>query len=217
MNIARLALAAALACGAGGQPRPLEWQPLFDGRSLQGWRQSGFARQPAAIVENGAIILPHGEPLTGITRTEPIPAARYEVRFEAMRVKGGDFFASLTFPVRGTYCTWVTGGWGGDIVGISSIDGWDASDNETRSYYNFDSNRWYGFRLRVSEERITAWIDDRPVVNLKIGDRGLSLRPGEIKLSVPLGFASYNTTGALRKIEYRELKDAAGQPPPASR
>jgi hypothetical protein len=33
----------------------------------------------------------------------------------------------------------------------------------------------------------------------------VDLRPGEIKLSAPLGFASYNTAGALRKIEYRRL------------
>lgn len=212
MSIVRLVLGIALAWSASGQPRPVEWKPLFDGSSLQGWRQSGFARQPAARVENGAIILPHGEPLTGITRTEPFPSTGYEVRFEAMRVKGGDFFASLTFPIRGTYCTWVTGGWGGDIIGISSIDGWDASDNETRSYYNFDSNRWYGFRLKVTDERILAWIDERPVVNLRIGGRSLSLRPGEIRLSAPFGFASYNTTGALRKIEYRLLPDGARQP-----
>ena len=47
-------------------------------------------------------------------------------------MKGGDFFATLTFPVDDSFCTFVTGGWGGDIVGLSSIDGWDASDNETR-------------------------------------------------------------------------------------
>lgn len=206
MSIPRPVAGVVLVCSLWAQPDVQDWKPLFDGKSLQGWKESGFARQPSVKVEAGSIVLPYGEPLTGITRTEPFPRINYELRFDAMRVKGGDFFASLTFPVGESYCTWVTGGWGGDIVGISSIDGWDASDNETRSYYYFDTNRWYAFRLKVTGERILAWIDNRPVVNLKIEGRSLSLRPGEIKLSAPLGFASYNTTGALRKIEYRRLR-----------
>ena len=40
--------------------------------------------------------------------------------------------------------------------------------------------------------------------------RSIGLRYGEIKLSAPLGFAPYNTTGAVRKIEYRLLRPAAG-------
>jgi hypothetical protein len=42
-------------------------------------------------------------------------------------------------------------------------------------------------------------------VNVQIEGRSVGLRFGEIKLSAPLGFASYGTTGALRKIEYRVL------------
>jgi hypothetical protein len=136
---------------------------------------------------------------------EALPKSGYEIRFEAQRRLGGDFFASLTFPSGPNFATWVLGGWGGDIVGISSIDGWDASDNETRSYFNFDLNRWYSFRLRVTEDRIQGWIDEQRVVNVEIRGRAISLRFGDMKLSAPLGFASYNTTGAIRKIEYRKL------------
>ena len=82
------------------------------------------------------------------TRAGVFPKTNYEIRFEATRIKGGDFFASLTFPVGESHCTWVTGGWGGDIVGLSSLDGWDASDNETRTYYTFETSRWYAFRLQ---------------------------------------------------------------------
>ena len=64
--------------------------------------------------------------MTGVTWTGAFPQTNYEVRLDGMRIKGGDFFASITFPVGDSYATWVTGGWGGDIVGISSIDGWDA-------------------------------------------------------------------------------------------
>ena len=144
--------------------------------------------------------------MTGITATTAFPRSNYEVRFEAARLEGSDFFASVTFPVQDSFCTWVTGGWGGDIVGLSSLDGWDASDNETRSYLNFEKGRWYAFRFLVTDERISAWIDGQPVIDVAIQGRTIGLRYGDIKLSAPFGFASYATTGALRKIEYRLLR-----------
>jgi hypothetical protein len=182
-----------------------QWLSIFNGKSLEGWRETPFNGRGQVRVEDGILVLGHGNPMTGITWTGEFPRSNYEVRLEGMRVKGGDFFASLTFPVGDSFATWVTGGWGGDIVGISSIDGWDAADNETRSYFTFENNRWYSLRLQVTSDRIRAWIDDQPVVNVNIAGRAISLRPGDIKLSAPLGFASYNTTGALRKIEYRTL------------
>jgi hypothetical protein len=182
------------------------WHPLFDGKSLEGWRETPFKGHGAVRVEKGTIVLGAGNPLTGITWTGAFPKSNYEVRFEAARLQGSDFFASLTFPVGDSFATWVTGGWGGDIVGISSIDGWDASDNETRQYFNFESGRWYTLRLRVTESRIEAWIDDQQIVNVSIEGRSIGLRFGDIKLCAPLGFASYATTGALRKAEYRVLK-----------
>jgi hypothetical protein len=183
-----------------------EWQSLFDGRSLQGWRETPFTGHGAVSIEKGQIVLGPGAPMTGITWSGSYPRSNYEIRFEGARLDGGDFFASLTFPVQDSFCTWVTGGWGGDIVGLSSIDGWDASDNETRSYFDFEKGRWYVLRLQVTDDRIQAWIDDRPIVSVNIRGRKIGLRYGEMKLSAPLGLASYNTTGAVRKIEYRLLR-----------
>jgi hypothetical protein len=197
-----LAAALALTSAAAAQTG---WQSLFDGKSLAGWRETAFSGGGSARVENGMLVLGPGKPLAGVTFTGKFPHIDYEVRFEAARREGSDFFASLTFPVGDSSCTWVTGGWGGDIVGLSSIDGWDASDNETRSYYTFETGRWYAFRIQVTEARISAWIDDRQIVNVGIGGRAIGLRYGEIKLSAPFGFASYNTIGTLRKIEYRTL------------
>jgi hypothetical protein len=183
-----------------------QWQSLFDGKSLQGWRETPFTGRGPVRVENGTIVLGAGAPMTGVTWTGSFPHSDYEVRLEGVRRQGNDFFASMTFPVGDSFCTWVTGGWGGDIVGLSSLDGWDASDNETRSYFNFENSRWYTLRLQVSGERILAWIDDKPIINVSIAGRSISLRNGEIKLSAPFGFASYLSTGALRKIEYRLLR-----------
>jgi hypothetical protein len=180
------------------------WKPLFDGKSLQGWKETPFTGHGAVRVEKGHIVLGAGAPMTGVTLDGVFPRSNYEVRFEAARLQGGDFFASLTFPVGESFCTWVTGGWGGDIAGLSSIDGWDASDNETRTYFEFAAGQWYTFRLVVTDERIRAWIDGRPVIDAAIGGRKVSLRHGEMKLSAPFGFASYATTGGVRKVEYRQ-------------
>jgi hypothetical protein len=203
-----LAFVVALALAAAA-PAQTGWRSLFDGKSLDGWRTTAFTGGGPVHVENGMLVLGPGKPLAGVTFTGEFPRTDYEVRFEAARREGSDFFASLTFPVGDSFCTWVTGGWGGDIVGLSSIDGWDASDNETRSYYTFETGRWYTFRLQVTAARIMAWIDDRQIVNVEIGGRAISLRYGEIKLSAPLGFASYNTIGAVRKIEYGALGPAS--------
>ena len=184
-----------------------QWTSLFNGKSLDQWKATPFPGSPIPRVENGTILLTAGHPLTGVTWSGKFPESGYELRFEAARLLGGDFFASVTFPAGGNFATWVLGGWGGDITGISSIDGWDASDNETRSYFTFDTAHWYTFRLQVTAEKIMAWIGDQRVVNVEIRGRAISLRHGDIKLSAPLGFASYNTTGSIRKIEYRPLSE----------
>jgi hypothetical protein len=188
---------------AAAQTHPGEWRALFDDTSLHGWRETPFTGHGKVALESGALLLGAGGPMTGITWTGEFPHSDYEVRFEARRVLGGDFFASLTFPVGDSFCTWVTGGWGGDIVGLSSIDGWDASDNETRTYFQFEQGRWYAFRLHVTAAKITAWIDEKEVIAVEIAGRKIDLRRGEMNLSTPLGFASYNTAGEIRKIEYR--------------
>lgn len=182
-----------------------EWRTLFDGKTLKGWQPAAFTNAGAVRLEKDTMVLTAGQPMTGINFAGPLPKTNYEVRFEGTRLAGNDFFASLTFPVAGSHATWVTGGWGGDIVGISSIDGWDASDNETRTYFTFETAEWYRFRLQVTDDRLQAWINDERVINVVITGRAIALRPGPTKLSLPFGFSSYNSTGALRKIELRDL------------
>lgn len=212
-NIAlrHLLLAALFCLTATAQVKPGEWQPLFDGESLQGWRVTPFTGRGPVRIENGTIILGTGKPMTGVNFTGSFPQVDYEVRFEAARLAGSDFFAAMTFPVGNSFCTLVTGGWGGDIVGLSSIEGWDAADNETRTYFEFEPARWYEFRVQVTAGRIRAWIEDEPVINVEIRGRSIGLRYGDIKLSAPFGFASYATTGGLQKIEYRTLRPPAGR------
>ncbi len=201
--------AAILACVIGAslwaqKDSAAGWKPLFDGSSLRGWIETPFSGRGTVHVENGAIVLGKGV-LTGITRTEAFPKFNYEVRLEAMRVDGYDFFAGITFPVHDSFCSWINGGWGGMVVGLSNLDDMDAAENDTSIRRTFESGRWYALRLRVTEDRIQAWIDDEAVVDAYIATRLVGLRPGEIELSKPFGIASYSTTARLRKLEYRLL------------
>jgi hypothetical protein len=127
------------------------------------------------------------------------------VALDARRIEGNDFFCGLTFPVGKDPCTLIVGGWGGTTVGLSSIDGLDASHNNTSSLMQFDKNRWYHIRLAVTPSNIVAWIDTIQVVNFTKGTRKLSIRP-EVELSKPFGIASWNTTAALRNISVTSLE-----------
>jgi hypothetical protein len=180
------------------------WQSMFDGESLKGWKETPFAGRGQVRVVDGAIELGKGV-MTGVTWTNPFPQVNYEIRFEATRIEGGDFFAGLTFPVHNSFCTWINGGWGGAVVGLSSLDSYDASENDTTLTMNFKNGRWYGLWLLVTGERIQAWIDKEPVIDISILNRQIDLRPGQIELSKPLGIASFSTVAKLRKIEYRNL------------
>jgi hypothetical protein len=196
----------ALCCGVAAQARDdgAGWKSMFDGASLKGWRETPFSGRGKVQVENGTIVLGKGF-LTGITWTGDFPKFNYEVRMDAMRVEGHDFFAGITFPVHDSFCSWINGGWGGMVVGLSSLDDMDASENDTSIRRNFEPGRWYALRLRMTEDRIQAWIDGEAVIDAYIGTRNVGLRPGEIELSAPFGIASYSTVARLRKIEYRQL------------
>jgi hypothetical protein len=208
------AVALLLASGSSAdqdrKPPEAAWQPMFDGQTLKGWRPTPFTGQGPVRVKDGTIVLGAGS-MTGVTWTNPFPKSNYEIRFEAARVEGSDFFASITFPVKDAYCSWINGGWGGKVVGLSSLDGNDASENDTSATRDFEKGRWYHFWLAVTDDRIRAWIDEELVIDVQIKNREISLRPGEIELSKPLGIASYATTASLRKLEYRPLPPPSGE------
>ena len=87
-----------------------EWQSMFDGKTLGQWKETQFTGHAAVRVEKEAILLVAGNPMTGVTWSGAFPKSSYEIRFEASRIAGGDFFSSLTFPVGNSFATWVLGG-----------------------------------------------------------------------------------------------------------
>jgi len=185
------------------------WVSFFDGKTLTGWRETDFAGHGSVECESRLIVLNTGDPLTGINWTNRVPNMNYEVALDAMRVTGSDFFCGLTVPVSNSFCTLIVGGWGGSLVGISSLDGQDASENETTKFFNAEQGRWYRIRLRVTQSRIEAWIDKEKFVNVDTTDKQISLRAGDIESSKPFGIASYQTTAALREIKLRRVDGPA--------
>ena len=188
--------------GKGAAPA---WEPLFDGKTLTNWQSTKFIGEGGVKVENGQIILEAGRNLTGITWTGPeLPTTDYEITLQAMRVEGHDFFAGVTFPVADSFCSLILGGWGGTVVGLSSINDVDASENDTSQSVEFETNRWYAIRIRVTPARIEAWLDERQIINQDLKGNKISTRI-EVDPSRPFGVASWRTKSALRDLRLRRL------------
>jgi hypothetical protein len=178
---------------------------LFNGKDLDGWEITNFGPQGPVYVSGGSIILGMGEGCTGITWKRDFPKEDYMVTLQAKRVSGHDFFCGMTFPVGDSPCTLIVGGWGGSVVGLSSINKLDASENETKVLKNFENNRWYKICLIVKPDTIKASIDDNILIDFAIGNNKLSIRP-EVQLSRPFGIASWTTTAAIKDIRLTILK-----------
>lgn len=225
-------LIALLAGMATAAPTEKEWKSLFDGKSLGGWVRTNFAAGANVRVDpkfrggDPAIVVEMGDTLNGFnwkvaddkketaalpdpgkTPAKPfeIPKTNYEISLEVMKIDGNDFPLGLTFPVGDSYASLILGGWGGAVVGISSIDNLDASENETTKYLTIAKDKWYKVRMRVTPDKLQAWMDDKPIVDVKIAGRKISLRSGEISKSVPLGISTFQTTAAFRDLKIRRL------------
>ena len=172
---------------------------LFDGVSLVGWQVIDFEGHGSINVTDSCIIIGKGTAISGIKWMKDFPTTNYEVSLEAKRVEGSDFFCGLTVPVKESFITLILGGWGGSVVGLSCIDSYDAAENETYALMNFEAGKWYSIRLKISDKKIEAWIDDEKYVDFTIGNYDLSLR-WEVESSKPFGITTYKTTGALRNI-----------------
>ena len=197
--------------------RPQDWVSLFDGRTLKGWKvadEGEFAKHGSVEVEGGRIVLGAGNSVTGIATTREVPTDGYEISLEAMRVAGDEDFGSVVFPVGVSRCSLVVGGAGGRFVGLMSVDGRFARENPTARWMNFDLGRWYRVRLRVTQPRIEAWIDDEKMIDFPTAGRRLTTWSALSELT-PFGLYTVRTTSALRNIRLRRLRPAELPPEPA--
>ncbi|MBI96976.1 MAG: hypothetical protein CMO78_00250 [Verrucomicrobiales bacterium] len=244
---------------------------LFNGRDLTGWKETDYAGRGKVEVKGGELHIHNGLVITGVTLTNVtvMPKTNYELSYEAKKVNGSDFFALLTFPVGDSHASFVNGGWGGAVTGISSINSMDASENDTTVYLKYNPNQWYRYRLRVTPDNISVWMDPKEhliplnatvasivkayqadanqtgrsltakqaeaelrkinpelnknipardtiyfpgeaqIIDENIKDKVISIRPGEIELSAPLGFATFQSYGVIRNVRLRKLPTSA--------
>ena len=204
-----LILAAGCASGPASAPEAAKpdagAKSLFDGKSLGSWQSVDFGGQGEVKVENGVIKVAEGASLSGIRWTsEAPPRTNYEFSLEAMKIDGTDFFCGIVFPVGKDTCSFVAGGWGGGVTGLSSVDHMNASENETASDQTYVKNKWYTIRLRVTPAKIEVWLDTKQVVNLELANRQISVHPA-VESAAPLGISNYQTSSQYRNITLKKL------------
>ena len=195
--------------GEGGKKKgKAKWTSLVPEKEMGHWKAINFGGEGESAWEKGVLTINEGAELSGVVWGGELPEAPYEIELEARRTSGVDFFCGLTFPVRDkkTCVTLIVGGWGGGVVGISSIDDMDASENETTSYQAFKDEQWYKIRVEVRKDRLKAWVDKKELVDVDTKGRKLGLRFGDIERCVPLGLATYQTTSEVRNFRWRKLE-----------
>jgi hypothetical protein len=165
----------------------------------------------AEMSEDGTCTILPGQPISAI-RYEgawELPVTEYEISFQARRREGQDFFAALTFPVNSleTCATFVAGGWGGALTGISCVDDMDASVNSTGMTANYVQDAWYSFRIEIAPESLKVWNGTAIIVNLPLEGHRISLRPGDLEHSAPFGLGTYQTKGEIRNLRILKLDD----------
>lgn len=184
---------------------------LFNGKSLDDWETVDIGGSGVVDLEGGVMIINQGESISGVVykKADTLPLTNYEITLEAKRLQGVDFFVGLTFPVGDVkHCaTLICGGWGGSVTGISSIDGFDASDNNTSSYQRYEDDKWYAIKLRVTPENLSAWIGEKQVIDEDIKDKKIAVRPGPIESYLPLSLTTFNTTSAIRNIKLTPIAE----------
>jgi hypothetical protein len=184
---------------AGQEPSAAP-RKLFDGKTLSNWEVVGFGGQEQIEVAGGAIVADAGYPLAGIASTlDDLPKSGYTLSLEAKKIEGTDFFCCVTFPVGQQYCSFVVGGWGGTLCGISCINGDDAAHNATRTLKKFERDRWYAIEISVGDDRVVCKIDGEVAVDLPRQGAELGLR-SEVLVTTPMGLCAFETKSAWRNI-----------------
>lgn len=168
------------------------------------WEQSRFGGDGDFKIQDGVIHLGFGDPLTGVRWKGDFPKNNYEISLEARRTNGFDFFCGLTLPLDDQRFSLILGGWGGSLIGISSIGGLDAANNETMIIREFEQNRWYKIRMRVSDQKLNAYLDDEEIIDFTRDDRPLDIR-AELEQSTPVGLAAFQCVSEIRNIRVRQL------------
>jgi Domain of Unknown Function (DUF1080) len=187
-----------------------EPRALFNGKDLSGWKRAEiWGNGTVEARSNGVVSCGIGKPLSGIAYTNSFPTMSYEVKMDAMRKEGGDFFVAMTLPIETNACTIVIGGWGGGLCGISSIEYMDASENPYSSGLALTNNVWYTLRVRVTPGLLEVFLNDTLYTAKVTFEKSslFTLRSGsDIDKTLPFGLATYETHALWRNLTVSTIK-----------
>jgi hypothetical protein len=184
---------------------------LFNGKDLSGWKVVEFDDAgKVEVLPDGAVSCTAGKPFSGIAYTNEFPTMSYELKLEAMRVEGSDFFVALTLPIEESFCTVIIGGWGGMVCGISCFNYMSAAENQWTRGIALESNRWYTLRVRVMPNVMQVFLDDK-LYHARVEyekSSQFSLRGGsDIDKTKPLGLSSYDTHAKWRNFTLTKITE----------
>lgn len=197
--------------GAAPWPTGEGWRPLFDGKSLDGWRvvaDAEFARHGPVRAADGRLILQAGNHRTGIACTAPLPAEDYEIALEATREAGGSDFCNLVFPVGDAYAALTMGGYG-TLTGLDQVDGQPFNRNATTRTVRYQRRQWYRVLLRVTKTRVQASVGGETIIDVPRDGHTFTLRESYAPLK-PLGISTWNTTSGIRNVQIRRIRGESG-------
>jgi hypothetical protein len=197
------------------EPESSGWRPLLPSEGLEGWEITDFYGHGKVTWDGRLLVFEEGKPLTGITydkKDVKFPTNNFEIELEAKRIRGNDFLCGLTFPVGKGFCSFIAGGWGGGLVGLSSIDGADASENATTTYHDFKNDQWYRFKVAVDDDFVRCWIDGEEVVSQERENHQFTTRI-EVYASQPLGLCVFNSRVEIRNFRWRPLGEEVSTSP----
>ena len=196
------------------------WMPLFDGKSLQGWNvpkrfpveaSRGSGDAGPVRVQNGAIVLAPGRPITAIAWAGDFPSLDYEVSFEVQRTTPSAFLCEILFPVAETRVEATLGGWQG-VAALQFVDSRMGSANVTTRNFPSARGRWYSVRLRVTRPRIELWVDAEKLIDF--GPAGHTIGAfQEWQPVAPFGLGTWESNSLVRSIQLRRIDGRFAEPP----
>ena len=196
-----------LASGMGAhaaQPARHGWQPLFDGKTLAGWRAS---EAPGSFdVRDGAIVVrgprSHLYYLGAVQRHD---FRNFELQLEVMTKPGAN--SGVYF-----HTAWQDEGWPAKGYEVQ-VNNSQSDPKRTGGLYAVEDNYrapakdevWFTLRIRVEGRRIRTFVDDKPVIDYTQPER--PERPADMKGRVlSSGTFALQAHDPESEVRYRNIK-----------